>query len=425
MFERPKTGESILLVQVGFPPYDEEAEEAQEFNDLALSAGGVIKAHEFVRRDKPDPRYFIGAGKVEQLKALISQHEVQLVIFNQSLSPGQERNLEKAWQCRVLDRTGLILDIFASRARSFEGKLQVELAQLEHLSTRLIRGWTHLERQKGGIGLRGPGETQLELDRRMIRDRIKMIQKRLAKVQQQRQQSRRARQRALLPTVTFVGYTNAGKSTLFNYLTQADVYAEDQLFATLDPTLRRVTLPQGGDVILADTVGFIRHLPDNLVEAFKATLEETAASDLLIQVIDASDPERQDKMDAVAEVLETIHASHLKQIQVFNKIDLCEHKEPQAMMVSEKLARVWLSAHTGDGIALLLEMIAKILYGDPIERTITLSAGESKLRASLYEIGAIQSETITDAGEFVLKIKMARKDFESFFEKHRINKVAE
>lgn len=421
LFERPKSGESVLLIQVGFPPCDDEAEEAQEFTELALSAGGVIAAHEFVRRERPDPKYYIGSGKAEQMKELICDNEIQLVIFNQSLSPGQERNLEKLWQCRVLDRTGLILDIFASRARSFEGKLQVELAQLEHLSTRLIRGWTHLERQKGGIGLRGPGETQLELDRRMIRDRIKMIQKRLAKVQQQRQQSRRARQRALLPTVTCVGYTNAGKSTLFNSLTEAEVYAEDQLFATLDPTLRRLALPQGGDVILADTVGFIRHLPDNLVEAFKATLEETAASDLLIQVIDASDPERQDKMDAVDEVLETIQASHIKQIEVFNKIDLCEDRHPKAMMVHENLARVWLSAQSGEGIPLLLEMIAKLLYGDPIERTITLAAHEAKLRAQLYDIGAIESEVVTDDGAFELKIKMARKDYESIFENHTIN----
>lgn len=420
MFERPKTGESILLIQVSFPPFEDEADEAQEFEELALASGGNVIAHEIVKRERPDPKYYIGAGKVEQIKTLIAAHEIELVIFNQSLSPGQERNLEKFWQCRVLDRTGLILDIFASRARSFEGKLQVELAQLEHLSTRLIRGWTHLERQKGGIGLRGPGETQLELDRRMIRDRIKMILKRLDKVRQQRQQSRRARQRALLPTVTLVGYTNAGKSTLFNSLTQADVYAEDQLFATLDPTLRKVHLPQGGDIILADTVGFIRHLPDNLVEAFKATLEETAESDLLIQVIDASDLERQDKMTAVAEVLDSIHASDIKQIQVFNKIDLCASQHEKAIICDEKLARVWLSAQTGTGIELLLETIAKLLYGDPIERVITLAAHETKLRAKLYEIGAIQSEEINEQGEFLLHIKMAKKDFETFFDKDTV-----
>ncbi len=292
MFERPQSGENTILVHVDFPG-ESEPEDLLEFSDLAISAGAVPLATVTASRKTPDARYYVGSGKAEEIRALVDAEQAELVIFNHELSPSQERNLEKLLQARVLDRTGLILDIFAQRARSFEGKLQVELAQLKHLSTRLIRGWTHLERQKGGIGLRGPGETQLETDRRLLGQRIKQIHKRLEKVRGQRAQGRRARERAEVPTVSLVGYTNAGKSTLFNRLCNAEVYAADQLFATLDPTLRRLELPGFGPVVLADTVGFIRQLPHELVAAFRSTLEETLEADLLLHVIDAHDPERQ------------------------------------------------------------------------------------------------------------------------------------
>ncbi|WP_312389883.1 ribosome rescue GTPase HflX, partial [Pseudomonas sp.] len=279
-FERHGGGERALLVHLeGQNP--EAREDPQEFQELALSAGAEIVLLSTVTRHQPSAKFLIGSGKVEELRDLVSAEHVDLVIFNHTLTPSQERNLERVFECRVLDRTGLILDIFAQRARTHEGKLQVELAQLEHMSTRLVRGWTHLERQKGGIGLRGPGETQLETDRRLLRVRLRQIKARLEKVRSQREQARRGRRRADIPSVSLVGYTNAGKSTLFNALTQSDVYAADQLFATLDPTLRRLQLDDLGPIVLADTVGFIRHLPHKLVEAFRATLEESSNSDLL------------------------------------------------------------------------------------------------------------------------------------------------
>ncbi|MCK4870953.1 MAG: GTPase HflX, partial [Gammaproteobacteria bacterium] len=296
----------VILVHVDFAAERPVEEDLQEFQELARSAGVEVVAIITGKRAGPAAKYLIGSGKAKEIADLVANEEVDLVIFNHELTPAQERNLEITFECRVLDRTGLILDIFAQRARSFEGSLQVELAQLQHLSTRLVRGWSHLERQKGGIGLRGPGETQLEVDRRLIRNRIKMINKRLAKVRMQRAQQRRARKRKELITVSLVGYTNAGKSTLFNRLTTADVHAADQLFATLDPTLRRVELPDIGNIILVDTVGFIRHLPHDLVEAFHATLEESAEADLLLHVVDAHDPERREKMLAVNTVLEEI-----------------------------------------------------------------------------------------------------------------------
>ncbi len=272
-FERPESGERAVLVHLELGGGSAQ-EDPRELEELVLSAGGDPVEFVFGQRDRPDPRHFVGTGKLAEIEAAVRAHDAALVIFNHALSPSQERNLERALGCRVIDRTGLILDIFAQRARSHEGKLQVELAQLRHMSTRLVRGWTHLERQKGGIGLRGPGETQLETDRRLLRDRIRMLLRRLEKVHSQREQGRRARQRAEVPTVSLVGYTNAGKSTLFNTLTGAGVYAADQLFATLDPTMRRCTLPDGRPMVLADTVGFVRHLPHQLVEAFRATLEE-------------------------------------------------------------------------------------------------------------------------------------------------------
>lgn len=327
-------------------------EDPDEFQELARAAGARVLAVVTGSRKAPDPKYFIGSGKAEEIKQQVLLHQVQLVLINHNLSPTQERNLERFLQCRVLDRTGLILDIFAQRARSFEGKLQVELAFLNHMATRLVRGWTHLERQRGGIGLRGgPGETQLEVDRRLIRNRIKTIHKRLEKVRQQREQGRRARTKAVIPTVALVGYTNAGKSTLFNALTGASVFSADQLFATLDPTLRRIYFPEHGPVVLADTVGFIRHLPHQLVEAFRATLEEVAKADLLLHVIDVHDPNREAHIAQVNQVLKEIQAETVPQILVYNKIDLgadlLPHVDPA---YGEYPSCAWVSAEKKQGI---------------------------------------------------------------------------
>jgi GTP-binding protein HflX len=303
LFERPGHGERAILVQIGFGARPSE-EELEELERLAVSAGASIAGRLTAARTAPDSRFFIGSGKVEELGELIRQTGADLVLFNHGLSPSQERNLEKALSCRVLDRTGLILDIFAQRARSFEGKLQVELAQLRHLSTRLVRGWTHLERQKGGIGLRGPGETQLETDRRLLANRIRMLTRRLERVDKQREQGRRTRRKAEVPTVALVGYTNAGKSTLFNRLTESRVYAADKLFATLDPTLRGLQLAPGLDVVLADTVGFVRDLPHELVAAFRSTLKEVRDAALLVHVVDIADPLRDERIGHVNRVLE-------------------------------------------------------------------------------------------------------------------------
>ena len=303
MFERPQGGERAVLVHLDFPA-EADREQLQEFRELAISAAAEPVATVTGSRTSPHPRYFVGTGKADEIKDVVSQTQADVVLFNHALTPVQERNLESLLECQVLDRTGLILDIFAQRARTHEGKLQVELAQLKHLSTRLVRGWTHLERQKGGIGLRGPGETQLETDRRLINDRIRQLNHRLEKVRRQRDQGRRARKRVGMPTVSLVGYTNAGKSTLFNTLTEAGVLVADQLFATLDPTLRRVELPGGYPMILADTVGFIRHLPHDLVAAFRSTLQETRDADLLLHVVDASDEQRDANIEQVNQVLE-------------------------------------------------------------------------------------------------------------------------
>jgi GTP-binding protein HflX len=329
------------------------------------------------------------------------------VLFNHSLSPSQERNIEAALQCRVLDRTGLILDIFAQRARTHEGKLQVELAQLEHMSTRLVRGWTHLERQKGGIGLRGPGETQLESDRRLLRARIKAIQARLGKVRKQRDQSRRARRRAEIPTLSFVGYTNAGKSTLFNSLTQSEVYAADQLFATLDPTMRRLQLADVGPVVLADTVGFIRHLPHKLIESFRATLEEAVSSDLLVHVVDSADDERDGHRQQVHAVLAEIGADQLPMLEVYNKIDLSGQSPRIDRDASGKPYRVWLSARRGQGLELLAQALSELLAGDVVEADVLLSPEKSRLRSRLFAQAGVQAEAYSEEGA-MLHIRMPR-----------------
>lgn len=420
LFERPKSGERAVLVHVEFSA-EHEREDVQEFEMLATSAGAVIAALVRGTRQHPDPKYFVGTGKVEEIRLTLEAEQADLAIFNHILSPSQERNLEKALQCRVLDRTGLILDIFAQRARTHEGKLQVELAQLEHLSTRLVRGWTHLERQRGGIGLRGPGETQLETDRRLIRHRISAIQKRLVQVRKQRDQARRARKRNEVPTVSLVGYTNAGKSTLFNRMTQSDVYAANQLFATLDPTLRRIEMADVGTVVLADTVGFIRHLPHKLVESFRATLEESRESDLLLHVVDACSDERDDNIFQVNEVLKEIGADQIPVMMIYNKIDLMG--EVPARVERDDLAQpqaVWLSARTGAGCDLLIDALRERLSKDMVDTDLRLSPAMGQLRATFYRLQAVANEQVDEFGDWCMHVRLPRKDLEQAMKKQGV-----
>ncbi|WP_312966024.1 ribosome rescue GTPase HflX [Stutzerimonas kunmingensis] len=407
-FERPGGGERAILVHLdGQDPAARE--DPQEFQELARSAGAEAVGFVNVARHQPSAKFLIGSGKVEELHDLVRDGEAELVIFNHTLTPSQERNLERALECRVLDRTGLILDIFAQRARTHEGKLQVELAQLEHMSTRLVRGWTHLERQKGGIGLRGPGETQLETDRRLLRVRIRQIKQRLEKVRGQREQARRGRRRADIPSVSLVGYTNAGKSTLFNALTESDVYAANQLFATLDPTLRRLELDDVGPVVLADTVGFIRHLPHKLVESFRATLEESSNADLLLHVIDAHEPERDQQIEQVLAVLGEIGANELPMLEVYNKVDLMEGIEPQIQRDADgKPQRVWVSARDGLGLDLVRQAIAELLGNDLFVGTLRLPQRLGRLRAQFFELSAVQRETHDDEGGSLLEVRLPR-----------------
>jgi GTP-binding protein HflX len=406
-FERHQGGERAILVHLDLKQQAASLDEdLEEFLLLAKSAGAEILATVTGSRQKPDARLYAGSGKVAEIAALVQEQEAELVLFNHSLTPAQERNLEKELQCRVLDRTGLILDIFAQRAQTFEGKLQVELAQLSHLSSRLVRGWTHLERQKGGIGLRGPGETQLETDRRLLKNRVTMLSERLEKVRQNRQQGRASRQKAAIPTVSLVGYTNAGKSTLFNRVTHAEVYADDRLFATLDPTLRRIDMPSIGPVVLVDTVGFVRHLPHQLVEAFRATLEETLEADLLLHVVDAASAERDAQIEAVNEVLHEI-GSTTRILMVYNKIDLMGSREPRIDVDDQGLpVAVWMSAMTGIGVNDLKMAITSLLVGDLREFTLTLPPEHSRLRAKFYELGAVLSEESDDDGINRIRLRL-------------------
>ncbi|OHE85548.1 MAG: GTPase HflX [Lysobacterales bacterium RIFOXYA1_FULL_69_10] len=396
-FERSRKGEHALLIQPhAGGPVDEGL--LEEFSELARSAGASIAGVLSARIDRPNAATLIGSGKLEEVKAAADATGADLILVNHPLTPTQERNLERALQRRVVDRTGLILDIFAQRAQSHEGKLQVELAQLRHMSTRLVRGWTHLERQRGGsIGLRGPGETQLELDRRMLQQRLESLQRRLDKVQVQRTQMRRARMRSEMPRVALVGYTNAGKSTLFNAMTGAEAYAADQLFATLDPTVRRIDLA-GGGAVLADTVGFVRDLPHALVAAFRSTLSEARDADLLLHVVDAADPLRDERVAQVNEVLAEIGAADLPQILVFNKIDRIEGGAPRLDRPAEGPPRVWLSARDGVGLGLLLEAIAEVLGLQRVQGRVHVPSRAGRLRARLHELGAVRAEQAGDDG---------------------------
>lgn len=407
MFERHSGGEKAVLVHICFQREDKT--DLVEFEELASSAGAYPVATIIGNRKTPDAKYFVGKGKAEEIRASVIQNQAGLVIFDHALSPAQERNLEQLFECRVLDRTGLILDIFAQRARSFEGKLQVELAQLRHLSTRLIRGWTHLERQKGGIGLRGPGETQLETDRRLLAQRIKQINKRLAKVEKQREQGRRGRKRAEMPTVSLVGYTNAGKSTLFNLVTGAEVYAADQLFATLDATLRRVEIADAGPIIFADTVGFVKKLPHDLVAAFKSTLEETRQSHLLLHVIDATCLEREQRIQQVNDILSEIDAKNVKQIEIYNKIDLLDNVQPHIDRNSAgNITRVWLSSKSGLGLNLLIKTLKDFFGQDYIHGWIRLGAEQAKTRAELFELNVVNSEEVSSDGGFLIEVSLQK-----------------
>lgn len=422
MFDRPDVGERAVLVHIELSSRG-ETEDLGEFRELVVSAG--VEPVETVTgsRKQPSSRLFIGEGKLEEVLQTVQLTEADVVLFNHALSPSQERNLERELQCRVLDRTGVILDIFAQRARTHEGKLQVELAQLEHMSTRLVRGWTHLERQQGGIGLRGPGETQLETDRRLLRARIKSIHRRLAKVRSQRDQGRRARQKADIPTVSLVGYTNAGKSTLFNRITDSTVYTADQLFATLDPTLRRLELPDVGAVVIADTVGFIRHLPHQLVEAFRATLEETVEATLLLHIVDCVDDRRDENMEEVENVLLEIGADEVPALQVFNKIDLLDDFSPRVDRNEDGVpVRVWVSAVTGAGLELLFDALAERLAENVLHKFVCVGPEDGKLRALMHEAGAVLSEAHRENGDVVVEIRLQKRDWHQLLAKAEVRR---
>ncbi len=411
MFDRYDAGEQAVLVHIYFTQ-DKDMEDLQEFESLVSSAG--VEALQVINgtRKAPHQKYFVREGKAVEIAEAVKATGASVVLFDHALSPAQERNLERLCECRVIDRTGLILDIFAQRARTHEGKLQVELAQLRHLATRLVRGWTHLERQKGGIGLRGPGETQLETDRRLLRNRIVQIQSRLERVEKQREQGRQSRIKADVPTVSLVGYTNAGKSTLFNRITEARVYAADQLFATLDPTLRRIDVADVGETVLADTVGFIRHLPHDLVAAFKATLQETRQATLLLHVIDAADVRVQENIEAVNTVLEEIDAHEIPTLLVMNKIDMLDDFEPRIDRDEEnKPIRVWLSAQTGAGIPQLFQALTERLSGEVAQHTLRLPPQEGRLRSRFYQLQAIEKEWMEEDGSVSLQVRMPIVDW--------------
>ncbi|MCC7258862.1 MAG: GTPase HflX [Gammaproteobacteria bacterium] len=410
MFERPERGERAVLVHVGAggaPLPDEQ----REFEALALAAGAEVVARIDAPLREINPRFLVGTGKLAQIRQAASDSSAELVLVDHHLSPAQERNLEQEIGRRVVDRSGLILDIFALRARTHEGKLQVELAQLQHLATRLVRGWSHLERQKGGIGLRGPGETQLETDRRLLARRIRQLQERLARLARHRDLSRHQRRRHDVPVVSLVGYTNAGKSTLFNRMTDAGTLVADQLFATLDPTLRAVEFPAGGRFVLADTVGFVRDLPHELIAAFESTLEETRESRLLLHVVDATDPAHGERIEQVEKVLAEIGAAHLPLVRVYNKTDILAIEPRVDRAETGMPSRVWLSAATGVGVNLLLDCIAEFLCRERIRGTVRLTVAQARLRALLFARNAVRTERDAADGGWEIGIDMDRADF--------------
>ena len=410
LFDSEMVAEQAILVHI-YLSQDSASEDLQELEMLVASAGVQSRAVMTANRSTIDAKFFLGSGKAAELAQAVAEFQVDLIIFNHALTPAQTRNLELLCQCRVIDRTTLILDIFAQRARSYEGKLQVELAQLKHLSSRLVRGWDNAERQKGGIGMRGPGETRLETDRRLVREKITALLVKLDKVSKQREQGRKARQRAEIPVVSLVGYTNAGKSTLFNRLTSADVYAADQLFATLDPTLRQVKLPEFGSVIFADTVGFIRHLPHDLVAAFKSTLQESRDADLQLHVIDVADQRMADNIKQVQLVLHEIDADQVPQLLVFNKIDQTEQQARIEYNERAEPVAVYISAKQGLGIELLLQVIRERLADDFTQLDLKLPADAAIWRARLHELSAVQTESFTELGETQLRIALSKAEW--------------
>jgi GTP-binding protein HflX len=412
LFERPERGERAILVRIGLgrPP---DAEELGEFDALARSAGAIPVATIVGSRKIPEPRYFVGSGKAEEIRCRAAAEAADVVLVDHELSPSQERNLEKLIGKRVLDRTGLILDIFATRARSAEGKLEVELAQLRHLATRLVRGWTHLERQKGGIGLRGPGETQLETDRRLIGKRIRTLAAKLEKLALRRDTGRQVRKRVPVPGVALIGYTNAGKSTLFRALTGADAYVADQLFATLDPTVRRLKLPHTPDIVVADTVGFVRDLPHELVAAFRSTLMEAREADLLLHVVDAADPEREQRIEQVDALIESIGAGSIPQLRVYNKIDRIGRGPELARGATGDPAAVWLSAATGAGLPLLRDALQEIFGQAAMQFAIVLPPEQGRLRARLYGLRVVRGEEPLPDGRVRLLVETSHPELEA------------
>jgi GTP-binding protein HflX len=405
VFERPRSGERAVLVRLGFGSAV-DPEDLRELEQLTRSAGAVPVATVTGRRDRPDPRFFMGSGKADEVRAAANASSADVILVDHALSPSQERNLEEHIGRRVLDRNSLILDIFAQRARSFEGKLEVELAQLKHIASRLVRGWTHLERQKGGIGLRGPGETQLETDRRLIGQRVRVLTKRLEKINRQRETGRRARAEVPVPSLALVGYTNAGKSTLFRALTGADAYVADQLFATLDPTVRRITLPGGTPVVVADTVGFIRALPHELVAAFQATLTEAHEATLLLHVVDASDARRDEHMAQVDAVLADIGAQHIPQIVIYNKIDRLELAPRIDRDADGRALGVWVSAEKRLGLELLLQAITERLARATHRARVLIPASAGALRSRLYTAQAVRAEEPAEEGAMIVTVEL-------------------